>query len=200
MDAATTHEPEWMRRMPEGARQAMARGEHPADPRRLGALIAVVGGVVFGFANGDGELPAGLLVALRAAIALLAVACVVLLFLRRRPMGPPAMPRRLAGLVYAASVVAMLGAIALGRAALDALGAAHAGPAWIAVCVGLHFLPFAWAFRERMLVRLGLAVAAVGAAGTVAGVLAGQPWGSAAAIAAGVVQLVTVAVWAARGR
>ncbi|WP_413317391.1 hypothetical protein AA0Z99_11235 [Agrococcus sp. 1P02AA] len=173
-------------------------GRHRADPRRLGSSIAIVGGLVFALSNGDGAIAQPWLLLLRILAAALAALCAWRLFVRPRPLGAPRAPHRLAWPIYLGSVVAMLAAIAGGRALLAALGAEHAAPAWIAVCVGAHFVPFAIAFRERMLTRLGLSVAVVGAVGVALAIALGSPWGDLGAIVAGIVQLAVVAAWALR--
>ncbi|WP_072314829.1 hypothetical protein [Agrococcus sp. Marseille-P2731] len=175
-------------------------GRHRADPRRLGSSIAVVGGLVFAFANGDGAIDQPWLLGLRILAAALAALCVWRLFVAPRPLGAPATPHRFAWLLYLCSVAAMLAAIAGGRALLAAIGAEHAAPAWIAVCVGAHFVPFAIAFRERMLTRLGVSVAVVGAVGVALAIALGAPWGDLGAILAGIVQLTVIAAWSLRGR
>lgn len=189
--------PEWVQRMPEAQRRRMQQGSHPADPRRIGASVAVVGGLVFAWSYGDGAIDAPWLLAVRIAATALAAWCLWRLFLAPVALGAPATPRRLAGLAYLLSVAAMLGAIALGRALLAAGDAEHAAGSWIAVCVGAHFLPFAWAFRERMLVALGGVVVTVGAAGLALALTLGPPWGALGAVAAGLAQLTTIAVWSA---
>lgn len=155
-------EPAWVRTMPERQRRRMREGTHPGDPRRIGSSVAIVGGIVFAFANGGGVVEPPWLLALRILAVSLAAVCVWGLFIAPASLGTPAQPHRLAWLIYLLSVVAMLAAIAGGRALLVGAGLEHANSSWIAVCVGLHFIPFAWAFRERMLAGLGLAVAAVG--------------------------------------
>lgn len=189
-------EPAWIGRMPEAQRRRMRQGSHRADPRRIGSSIAIVGGLVFAWSYGDGALPAPWLLALRIVATALAAVCVWRLFLAPRPLGAPATPHRFAWLIYLASVVAMLGAIALGRALLAGAGTEHAAGSWIAVCVGAHFLPFAWAFRERMLARLGLVVAGVGAVGVALGLALGEPWGELGAVVAGIAQLSVLVTWA----
>ena len=191
-------EPAWVQRMPAAQRTAMREGRHRADPRRIGSSIAIVGGLVFAWSYGDGALAEPWLLALRIVASALAAFCVWRLFFAPLALGAPAAPRRAARLVYLLSVAAMLATIAAGRALLATAGAEHAGGSWIAVCVGAHFLPFAWAFRERMLTRLGLVVAGIGAVGVVLALIVGAPWGETGAVAAGLAQLGVLAVWAAR--
>ena len=188
-------ETEWVERLPEAQQTRMERGEHPMDPRRLGSSIAVVGGVVFVAANAP-VLGAPVRWLLLLAAVALAAWLVWRLFLRPRSLGTPQVPHRFAGLIYLISVVAMLALIAAGGAWLRASGHEAAQPSLIALVVGLHFVPFAMAFREPMLIQLGTAVAAMGAVGLVLGILLGDPWGAGAAVAAGFVQLGVVAAWA----
>lgn len=186
-------------RMPEGHRRRFLEGTHPADPRRTGSMVAVVGGIVFVAAN-SGALPAPWPVVLIALAAVIAAAIVYRFFIRPASLGAPRRPHRFAWGIYLASVVAMIGAIALGRSAAGAAGAEHLNPSIIAFCVGAHFLPFAWAFRERMIVGLAIAVASLGALGVAAGIVLGPPWASLFAVAAGFAQLLIIAVWAWRPR
>lgn len=188
-------ETEWVERLPETQRERMEQGAHPMDPRRLGSSIAVVGGVVFVAANAP-VLGAPVRWLLLLAAVALAAWLVWRLFLRPRSLGTPQAPHRFAGLIYLISVVAMLALIAAGGAWLRASGHEAAQPSLIALVVGLHFVPFAMAFREPMLIQLGTAVAAMGAVGLVLGILLGDPWGAGAAFAAGFVQLGVVAAWA----
>ncbi|MCH1881497.1 hypothetical protein [Agrococcus sp. ARC_14] len=199
-DGTTAQEPAWLQRLPAAQRRSMAAGRHRADPRRIGSMIAVIGGLVFVFSSGDGALPLPWLLAARIVAVALAALCVWCLLVAPRALGAPATPHRFAWLLYLGSVAAMLGAIALGRALLVSAGAAQAGPSWIAVCVGLHFIPFALAFGERMLTRLGLTVTVAGVAGVVLALVIGEPWGELGAIVAGLAQLTTLAVWAVRAR
>jgi hypothetical protein len=96
--------------------------------------------------------------------------------------------------VYTASVVAMLVLIRFATTALGALGAEHLRPAAIAVAVGLHFLPFAWAFpsASRLFGVLGVVVATLGAAGLALGLLGTPTAGAAAAVLAGLTMLALI--------
>lgn len=199
-DPDRTTEPAWLQRMPEPQRRRMRVGSHHADPRRLGASIAIGGGLIFAFSYGNEAIGQPWLLALRIVSVALAALCVWRLFFAPVALGAPATPRRFAWLLYLGSVAAMLAAIAIGRALLAGIGAEHAAGSWIAVCVGAHFIPFAWAFRERMLAGLGLTVAGVGAAGLALALTIGEPWGELGAVVAGLAQLTTLAVWAVRAR
>lgn len=195
-----TGEPTWMQRMPEAQRRRMREGRHPADPRRIGSSIAVVGGLVFAWSYGDGAVAEPWLLVLRILATVLAALCVWRLFLAPAALGAPAAPHRFAWLIYLGSVAAMLAAIAGGRALLVAIDAPHAAASWIAVCVGLHFIPFALAFRERMLARLGIVVAGAGSLGVILALTLGAPWGELFAVVAGIAQLAVLTAWALQRR
>ncbi|MFX4271146.1 hypothetical protein ACQBAR_11100 [Propionibacteriaceae bacterium Y1685] len=191
-----TSQPAWMQRMPEAQRRRMSEGRHPADPRRIGSLIAIVGGLVFAWSYGDDAVAEPWLLALRIAASVLAALCAWRLFLAPAALGAPAAPHRFAWFIYLGSVAGMLAAIACGRALLVAIDAPHAAGTWIAVCVGLHFIPFAVAFRERMLARLGIVVAGAGSLGVLLALTLGAPWGELCAVVAGIAQLAVLAAWA----
>lgn len=177
-----------MARMPEAERERMHRGESRFDPRRFGSVVGVVGGVVFVVSYVD-FLSLPLRWAASGVAVGLALAALYFLFVRPRRLGPPAQPHRFALLIYLASVALMLALIAVGRLALDASSHADAAPSLIAIVVGLHFLPFALAFRTPFLRLLGLATAAIGIVGVALAILLGQPWGPAGAVVAGLAML-----------
>jgi len=62
--------------------------------------------------------------------------------------------------------------------------------------VGLHFIPFAWAFRERMFFWLGGLVCVLGATGLLAGAMGVAHAAEAAAVLAGLVMLIIITVYA----
>ncbi|SFS11029.1 hypothetical protein SAMN04487783_1502 [Agrococcus baldri] len=198
--ADRTPEPAWLQRLPEPQRRRMREGSHHADPRRVGASIAIGGGLVFACSYGDGAVAEPWLSVLRIAAVALAALCVWRLFFAPAALGAPATPHRFAWLLYLGSVAAMLAGIAAGRALLAGMDAEHAAGSWIAVCVGAHFVPFAWAFRERMLARLGLFVAGLGVVGVALALTLGEPWGELGAIVAGLAQLGTISAWAMGAR
>lgn len=66
------------------------------------------------------------------------------------------------------------------------------------MAVGLHFLPFAAAFRAPVFRVLGAAVASVGVVGLVLGLLVGPSAAAEAAVVAGLVMLVLMTVDARR--
>ena len=161
-------------------------------PLLVGSTVGAAGGSTFVLANAsalDTPWPGPALVAW----SVLALGWLAATFLRRHePAGPP--PRRHALVVYAVSVVAMLVLIRIATTALDALGAEHLRPAAIAVAVGLHFLPFAWAFpaASRLFGVLGVVVATLGGAGLLLGLLGAPTAGAAAAVLAGLAMLALI--------
>lgn len=174
-----------------------AVGEPPllADPRRWGSLIGLVGGMTF-IASYSSTL--GPVVSAVSWVAGAVGVSTALYFQYIRPvgLGPLARPRLLALGTYCACVVAEVALIALGSRILIATGHNALRPALIATVVGLHFLPFAWAFGERMFLYLGCAVTVLGAAGLIAGA-AGLPQAAdAAAVAAGLTMLVIITIYA----
>ena len=168
------------------------------DPRRWGGLVGLAGGLVFVLSYSD---PLGTIASSFAEVAAVALAltAVVLLFVRPVALGPLARPHALAVLVYLACVAGEVVLIGVGSRALGDAGAAELRPALIAAVVGLHFLPFAWAFGERMFYLLGSIVAALGGAGLAAGALGVARAAEVAAVLAGLGMLV-ILVGYARGR
>lgn len=183
----------------EGARDATgatapSRGvQQLLHPVVLGSIIGSAGASAFVHVN-RGLLPGyGPTVALVAwAVALAVVVWVVLLRPRTLPRTPAPAPR--AGLVYVAAVVGMLVLMSLGRLALAALGHEDLQPAVVVLAVGLHFVPFARAFRAPVFGTLGLVVAALGVLGLVAGLVAGAVLAAAAAVLTGLVMLAVIAL------
>lgn len=117
-------------------------------------------------------------------------------YVRPVSLGPLAPPRPLAFATYGACVVGELALIAAGSRALAATGHADVRPALIAAVVGLHFIPFAWAFGERTFGWLGGLVALIGAAGLVAGAIGLSRAAEAMAVLAGLVMLSIVTMYA----
>lgn len=178
-------------------RYGPAVGEPPplVDPRRWGSLVGLAGGVVF-VANYSSALepvvqpvawvlaPAGVVTAL------------VGHYVRPVALGPLTRPGPPALLAYLACVAGELALIAVGSRALEAAGRGDLRPALIAAVVGLHFVPFAAVFRERMFLHLGVVVALLGAAGLLVGALGVARAADAAAVVAGVVLVGFVAAYA----
>lgn len=171
-------------------------GTHPLDPRRLGSTVAVVGGLVFAWAYGADTIAAPLLLIVRLIASCVAAAAFVTLFVRPVSLGEPRRVHPAAGLIYAGSVAAMLAGIMAGRGWLTAHGAVQALPSWVVTCVGLHFVPFALAFRERMLLWLGWIVGGLGMLFVALALGLGAAWGDAGALVASIVQPGIIAAWA----
>ena len=87
--------------------------------------------------------------------------------------------------------------IGVGTAALHYQDYESARPALIAAVVGLHFLPFAWAFHERMFYWLGSAPVTLGVAGLGAELASFDTSASAAAVLSGLVMAGVVMAYAA---
>lgn len=80
-------------------------------------------------------------------------------------------PRREAIAVYWASVVIEIAAIVVGSRLLSTHGHGEYGVALVAFVVGVHFLPFSWAFRQRGFASRGLTLMALAAIGAALGLL-----------------------------
>jgi hypothetical protein len=183
---------------PEAARRYGPRaGEPPllVDPRRWGSLVGLVGGMVFIGINSSALGPVATTIAWVAGLAAVVVALFAH-YIRPVSLGPLARPRPLALATYCGCVVGEIALIAVGSRALAAVGHSELRPALIAAVVGLHFMPFAWAFRERMFLYLGGAVAVIGAAGLLAGALRVSRAADAAAVGAGLVMLTIITLHA----
>ncbi|WP_394253489.1 DUF7010 family protein [Arthrobacter pityocampae] len=139
-----------------------------ADPRRMGTLIGLVGACVFVFSYTPGfsdPASAGARLLVIAAVS----ATLWFLFAAPRFLGPFVPPRRAHIGVYVLCVVLEFALIALGSRWLGMMGRLELRPALIALVVGLHFLPFAWAFKERMFYALGGVLVGLGALGLLIG-------------------------------
>lgn len=188
-------EPAWLARVPEAQRAAIREGRSRRDPRRFGVLAPVIGGFVFVDAgvSAAGLAPWGIL--LRVLALILAAACVVQLFVRPGALGPPGRMPPTALLIWVLGIVAMIVGINLAGTAARNAGMEHLQPAINAAFVGAHFIPYAWAFAERMIAWLGLAVGTIGVLGVLSGLAFGAPWAAVAAIVAGFVQMGIVLAW-----
>lgn len=175
-------------------------GEPPVlvDPRRWGSVIGLVGALVFVFSYAPAL---GAAVAVPAALVgvALAVAALVAHYVRPVSLGPLTRPRPLALATYVACVVGELALINIGSRVLSEAGRGELRPALIAAVVGLHFLPFGWAFTERMFFWLGGLVAAVGSLGLTAGAVGVPNAAEASAALAGLAMLGLIVAYA-RGR
>jgi hypothetical protein len=139
-----------------------------ADARVWGPIIGAVGASVFVQSN-RGQLPQTASAAAVVVWMALLAGFVWAVFLTPRRFPRPRPLPRSAGLVYLASVIGMIAMIQVGRSMLQSSDNADVVPAVIVLAVGLHFLPFARAFRTPMFARLGLVMTAFGATGLVLG-------------------------------
>ncbi|MFP7833628.1 hypothetical protein [Marisediminicola sp. LYQ134] len=171
-----------------------------ADPRRIGALVGLVGACVFVFSYTAGFTDA-LSAAARIVVVVASVATLWFLFGSPRDLGRFVPARRWQIGVYLLAVVIEFVLIAVGSRWLGSIGAADLRPALIALAVGLHFIPFAWAFAERMFFVLGATLVALGAVGLLVGTATGA---LVAAVTSGVVMALDVLAYSlgmfARGR
>jgi len=166
---------------------------HPMHPAVLGSVIGMAGASVFMLVNRDALPGPWPLVALLAWAALLAAA-VWAVFLAPRRVHDVGAPSRWAGPTYGASVLGMVALIVVGTRLARQVGVDSAQPAVVAAAVGLHFIPFAWAFRARAFAWMGGVVAALGLLGVLAAALLGTPSGEAAAVLAGAAMLAFLTV------
>jgi hypothetical protein len=167
------------------------------DPRVWGTMVGAVGATVFVLSNRTDLVRPWPAIALLAwAGGLAAYAWFVFAASRHFPAVQPV--GRRAGLVYLGSVVAMLALIRVGTIVLESQQRSALRPAVIVVAVGLHFLPFARAFRTPMFTILGLLMAGLGTLGLILGWFWYQTAAPATAVLAGLVMLAVLAVDAAR--
>jgi hypothetical protein len=174
-----------------------AVGEPPlsVDPRRWGSLIGLVGGLTF-IASYSPALGAVASVIAGGTGLALALAALWAHYVRPVSLGPLARPRPRAGAAYAGCVIGEVALIAIGSRGLAAAGHDDLRPALIAAVVGLHFIPFSWAFREQMFLWLGGAVAVTGAVGLAAGALGVPNAAHGAAVIAGLITLAVITRYA----
>lgn len=181
-------------------RYGPAVGEPPlwADPRRWGSLIGLAGGLVF-IVSYSASLGHPVWIAGWVIGSALVIAALTAHYFRPASLGPLTRPRPAALAIYGVCVIVELAAINLGSRSLTAAGHDEWRPALIAAVVGLHFIPFAWAFGERMFYWLGGLVATLGAAGLLGEMLGIAHAADAAAVMAGLVMLIVINLYA-RGR
>lgn len=199
MDTAEDQKAAGLDRMPPSRRIRVLEGRSRLDPRRIGSLVGIAGGLVFAIDYGS-FLSAPLRITTVAVAVALALGAVLALFGRPRALGAPHTLSNRAWLIYLASVAGMLALIAVGRWGVTALGHAPAAPAVIVFAVGVHLLPFAAAFGERHFRDLGATLAVIGVLGLALAILAGSPFGAGAAVVAGLVMLGLMLAYALRGR
>lgn len=174
-------------------------GEPPlaVDPRRWGSVIGLIGGLIF--ISYSGALGSTLsTTAWVIGISLFGTALFAH-YVRPVSLGTFERPRPTALAIYGACVVAELALINVGTRVLTSADREALLPAMIAVVVGLHFIPFAWAFGERMFYWLGGSVAIIGAAGLMLGWANVANAAQASAVVAGLTMQVIIVLYA-RGR
>ena len=139
-----------------------------ADPRRMGTLIGLLGACVFVFSYTPGLAD---LVSVVARLVVIGAVTSTLWFLFASPrfLGPFTPPRSRHIGIYLLCVIMEFALIAFGTGRLTTLGKLELQPALIALVVGLHFIPFAWAFRERMFYTLGGTLTLLGGVGLLLG-------------------------------
>ncbi|TFC31015.1 hypothetical protein E3O25_00615 [Cryobacterium sp. TMT1-3] len=165
-------------------RTSLGRGFTPsrfADPRRVGALAGLIGACVFVFSYADGFGEQFIDVAKISVVVVVVLGTLWFLFVRPQWLGETMSPKPWAIGVYLLCVVGELGLIRVGTEWLMVIGRAELRPAVIALIVGLHFVPFAWAFRERMFYVRGGALIILGGLGLLTN------WAPAAAAGSGLV-------------
>lgn len=172
-------------------------GEPPPwiDPRRWGSLIGLAGGMVFitSYSSVLGQIPS--IVIVIAGVGLV-VTALFAHYIRPVALGPLTRPRPVALATYGACVVGELVLINVGSQALNAAGYIDLRPALIAAVVGLHFIPFAWAFGERMFYWLGSLVLALGVTGLLAGFMGVPRAADAMAVTAGLTMQIIILLYA----
>lgn len=177
-----------------------AHGRGPAAGAEIGGPIAASFGLVFVIVN-SAALPGALRVGLIAVAALVAVAIIVLsLRLMRRwggrgsgagrgaasGLGGPAddpRGRSPFGAAFWIIVAVEPFLIVVGTRIVTGLFGDEFGVAWIALVVGVHFLPFARIFGLRRFLAMGAAIAALGVIGFCLGF---SGWEAAIAVVSGV--------------
>ncbi|WP_436536488.1 hypothetical protein [Actinoplanes sp. HUAS TT8] len=136
----------------------------------VGSLVALSFGTVFVMVN-SGGLPSPWPIVIRVVAAVVAVG-LLLGVLRVRRLAPAPGPDQVVGFAdrrywwaVAGEVVALFGGLYVINQVLDAPEVAIA---WVAIVVGVHFFPLAWAWRMPMYHWLGAAMTLLGVAGFVA--------------------------------
>lgn len=144
------------------------------DGRRLGSLIGAIGGLGFVLANA-GALPGGTALKIAAAVAFVGVLVAIV----RTTAPPPPAPTPAAIRVYWWCVIGEVLAIPAGAAVLRSLDHEELVRTWVVLVLGVHFVPFARAFRAPLFGYLGallVAVAVIGAAASLAGAGRAELW------------------------
>lgn len=155
-------------------------------PEVSGSLVGAIGGSAFVLVN-RGDLPGVWPTIALVAWAMAALAYVWATFVRVRPVPQLARPATGAPVIYVLSVLGMVGLIVLGARVLAWANLPEAQVSVVVTAVGLHFLPFARAFRAPVFQVLGVALAVTGLLGIAGTVLLGPVAAAIAAVVAGLV-------------
>jgi hypothetical protein len=178
---------------PHTSASAPVRGVHRLwDPRVWGTIVGATGATVFVLTNRGALAPPWPTLAIIAWLGALLpyVWCVFgapRVFDQVGPVGSRA------GITYVVSVVGMLVLIRLGTVLLHDANIGGLRPALIVVAVGLHFLPFAKAFKAPMFLLLGTLMAVLGTAGLVLGWVWDEWAAATSAVVTGLVMLLVIA-------
>jgi hypothetical protein len=145
---------------------------------RLGALIGAIAGLVFILINA-GALPGWWAWAVRGAGIVVFLAVLWLSVLRRdRAQADVPAPSPSSWRVYWAMVAFEVVLLPVGVKVLVRLGQAGLTVPWVALIVGVHFLPFARAFGASVFRVLGLVLIALAAVGGCLALVVGQDAGT----------------------
>ncbi|CAM3425655.1 hypothetical protein [Stackebrandtia soli] len=159
----------------------------------LGTLIGAVFGTVFIFVNAGDPLPVAVAMALQilAGIGLVVVIVGGIAAHRRTGDAPTRSAPPMFGGRYWIVVVLEAVAILGGAALLKELGApVEATVAWVALVVGVHFIPLASVWKEASMLIPAYALTVLGAAGIIMAFTSAAPWTPiVAGVASGVVLL-----------
>lgn len=161
----------------------------------MGSLIGLIGGLAF-IASYSSVLGGGVSTAAWVAGVALVLAALFAHYVRPVSLGAFIRPRPIALATYGACVAGELALIAFGSRALTTVGHVDLRPALITAAVGLHFIPLAWAFGERMFFWLGVLLFVLGAGGFVAGAIGVVHAAEALAVTAGLAMLIIITLYA----
>lgn len=166
---------------------------------RVGTLVAATAGVAFILVNA-GSLADQAAIVARVVGGVAGVGVIARVATRGEPGGQDVSPAQAAWRVYWTMVALEVVLLVVGSRVLVSSDHKELATPWVALVVGLHFLPFARAFGTPMFRRLGWTLIALGMVGGFAATLVGE---AAGVVVAGVVSGVVLLVFAAvfnRGR
>lgn len=166
--------------------------------QRLGSMIGAIGGVVFVLVNA-GALGSPVSIVLRIVGVVVFVATIWYAVIRTRNHPPGPRPPAEALRVYRLCVVAEVVAIPVGAQVLVRMfDRPDLTLVWVVFVVGVHFLPFARAFRVPLFTGLGAALVAVAVIGGLVTVTISPAGAPLAGVTAGFVLLAFAFVGAYR--